>query len=547
MRRRLLDSTERRKASGNPILVKSVARRDNGLNVYGKSEQFSTTGAQLIPFVLDEEMVSRDGHTKATPNINGIECTAEYGANIAAKSDIYFVGGESVYQEYPVLVSGEYELRNSSSLFNAYVVKEGGTILANSLNGSAVNFTVSGTEKYRIFLRPYKNVAESETSKDVVQVILRKKGATTNWEIYTGGKPSPSPEYPQEIVSVGDNGQIGVDVYGGNLLDVYNLSYVDNCILQFDGSFKSNIVNEYFCEIRISNVQWLKNGDTLHFRINDGIPDKRMTIVVYGEFENGSTMFEVSNLSGENEVSLTLQGMISVLHIVLRFNRSGIAFSDTETIISGLMFSVFDADSYEPYKQPQTITFNTPGGLPGIPVNSNGNYTDENGQQWVCDSIEYHRGKLSYVQRVKWIEFDGSADELWDVYSAYNGFLLVVRDAKIGTRLKGFCNKFDIILHNESNILSRTGIWLGVSNNYFYIINVSEYATTLEEWRAWLQSNPVKFLYQLETPIVTPIEDTELIEQLKEMHTNRPTTTVLSSEDCGIQLEYKTKKYLEVD
>ena len=36
----------------------------------------------------------------------------------------------------------------------------------------------------------------------------------------------------------------------------------------------------------------------------------------------------------------------------------------------------------------QTLILSTPNGLPGIPVTSGGNYTDQNGQQWVCDEVE---------------------------------------------------------------------------------------------------------------------------------------------------------------
>ena len=50
-------------------------------------------------------------------------------------------------------------------------------------------------------------------------------------------------------------------------------------------------------------------------------------------------------------------------------------------------------------EQSQTLTYPTPNGLPGIPVESGGNYTDENGQQWICDEVDFGRGK--YVQRVK--------------------------------------------------------------------------------------------------------------------------------------------------
>ena len=46
----------------------------------------------------------------------------------------------------------------------------------------------------------------------------------------------------------------------------------------------------------------------------------------------------------------------------------------------------------------QTITLQTPNGLPGIPVTSGGNYTDPQGQQWVCDEMDLERGVK--VQRV---------------------------------------------------------------------------------------------------------------------------------------------------
>lgn len=48
-------------------------------------------------------------------------------------------------------------------------------------------------------------------------------------------------------------------------------------------------------------------------------------------------------------------------------------------------------------EQSQTLPISTPNGLPGIPVTSGGNYTDADGQQWVCDEIDFARGK--HVQR----------------------------------------------------------------------------------------------------------------------------------------------------
>ena len=54
----------------------------------------------------------------------------------------------------------------------------------------------------------------------------------------------------------------------------------------------------------------------------------------------------------------------------------------------------------------QTIALQTPNGLPGIPVTSGGNYTDENGQQWVCDEVDLERGVR--VQRIDKSAFDST-------------------------------------------------------------------------------------------------------------------------------------------
>ena len=54
----------------------------------------------------------------------------------------------------------------------------------------------------------------------------------------------------------------------------------------------------------------------------------------------------------------------------------------------------------------QTITLQTPNGLPGIPVTSGGNYTDSIGQQWGCDEVDLERGVK--VQRVDKAAFDST-------------------------------------------------------------------------------------------------------------------------------------------
>lgn len=61
---------------------------------------------------------------------------------------------------------------------------------------------------------------------------------------------------------------------------------------------------------------------------------------------------------------------------------------------------------YEPYKG-GTITLSQPVTLPGLPVSSGGNYTDANGQQWLCDEIDFARGVK--VQRIDPVNMVGLA------------------------------------------------------------------------------------------------------------------------------------------
>ena len=53
----------------------------------------------------------------------------------------------------------------------------------------------------------------------------------------------------------------------------------------------------------------------------------------------------------------------------------------------------------------QTLTLPTPNGLPGVPVRSGENYTDQSGQKWVCDEVDLERGVR--VQRVNRLKLDG--------------------------------------------------------------------------------------------------------------------------------------------
>ena len=66
-------------------------------------------------------------------------------------------------------------------------------------------------------------------------------------------------------------------------------------------------------------------------------------------------------------------------------------------------------------EQSQTLPISTPNGLPGIPVESGGNYTDAEGQQWYCDIVDLSSGV--YLQNVEYIN---AKDKNWRVNESWS-------------------------------------------------------------------------------------------------------------------------------
>lgn len=174
--------------------------------------------------------------------------------------------------------------------------------------------------------------------------------------------------------------------------------------------------------------------------------------------------------------------------------------------------------------EPQSLTLATPNGLPGIPVSKDGNYTDQNGQQWICDEVDLGRGK--YVQRVKDIKLNGDTEISHGFHSNGNGYIGV---SKIGAK-------------KVNNLMSDRyigGDW-SAENGHFYapdnkgIIVVDKRFTSLEEAKRIIGVEQPYFLYQLATPIERDLTPEELAAY-EALHTNYPTTVITN--DAGAHME----------
>lgn len=186
----------------------------------------------------------------------------------------------------------------------------------------------------------------------------------------------------------------------------------------------------------------------------------------------------------------------------------------------------------------QTLTLLTPNGLPGIPVRSGGNYTDQSGQQWVCDEVDLERGVR--MQRVMAKEL--SPDVKWKYYklsSGNNNFQTRIYGDDAGKKsFPSICNilPFRNIAWNDS-IQNLPKIYANDQEITVSFPPNSEYSS-LEVFKQLLTNVKSIIYYCLATPIETPLTPAE-IAAYKALTTYAPNTVVQASDGAGVKLDFQ--------
>lgn len=199
---------------------------------------------------------------------------------------------------------------------------------------------------------------------------------------------TPSPDNPVPIVSAGDDGSVAVKVTGKNLLNIPDGSGTARGVTV---TAKDGLISISGTAIS-SGYAWLN------------IPPFIASGVVI--LSSSLTSLKVKLVSEKWVVILSPNAANKMSDVATK-----IVFMVTEGQtynITGVKVQIelgTTATAYSPYHE-QLLTLPTPNGLPGIPVTSGGNYTDENGQQWVCDEVDF--GKSVKVQRIDKGDFDAT-------------------------------------------------------------------------------------------------------------------------------------------
>ena len=193
---------------------------------------------------------------------------------------------------------------------------------------------------------------------------------------------TPSPENPVPIVSAGDGGEIDVTVNGANLWSGGDFS------VQVGGSSSG------YARGPQSLVDCIKS-----------LPVGTYT-VDYTSGGNGTVGrdFGKIRIDGPDGMLINVTKTFTLTDSIKKQMNSVALFgylNQTQTIKKFMLNVGSEVLPYESYKS-QSLTISTPNGLPGIPVDSGGNYTDAEGQQSICDVKDYGSGK--YTQMVGHIE-----------------------------------------------------------------------------------------------------------------------------------------------
>ena len=294
---------------------------------------------------------------------------------------------------------------------------------------------------------------------------------------------TPTPDAPVPIVSAGDGGSVAVKVTGKNRMPP-NLKYNDTVEC------------------------YVKKNTPITLVFKGDLVSQGGNILFYDE-DNNQCWFGIDKDKAVHHIKYTVN--------VTRFKY---LLSDMASENVCLTWNASSPD-YEPYHE-QLLTLPTPNGLPGIPVTSGGNYTDPNGQQWVCDEVDLERGvKMQRVYTVDIAELEYSAST---ILQTVKRIFYKISMPSTGTAHIGYCTRLTYSANYSAD------------NPHFYIneeriVVFIPLDTTIK---------PKEYLaqYVLATPIETPLTPSE-ITAYKALTAYGPDTVVQAGDGAGVKLEYQ--------
>lgn len=364
----------------------------------------------------------------------------------------------------------------------------------------------------------------SPTTINMLFSIMLSENADAELEPYVGNAPSPSMEYPQEVENLEN---VEVKVLSGNLLNLANLVGKKYEVLEAStGSIRLNYVeNEYYAVIVLHSqelIDILLNhiGKSITVACNN-IPNYHIGFVIWGSRKDGRKYQEVTSKKGTNTLSFTIEEFNNIEYCELRIGDYTSTSRDTTTIINGLRLYLGDEyQPFTPYKEPQTLT---------IP------YVLREG-----DKVEYAKAEKTENSG----EYVFTGQEY--CYQWGGGKAICVQVPMRFAKNEGYCTHYINRTLDEVYEGLKTGFYFHYQDGPICFYDENYDATSFKTMLAekYAEGKPIKICGILAEPIITDLTEAEL-EAYKQLHTNYPTTTILSNAELEVEYVADTKNYVD--
>lgn len=492
-------------SQGETHLADSDSGKIMDMMLYGKSEQKQYSGKNLLNATLQ------------TTTKNGVTCTANgdgtYTLNGTATEKTEFI-----IDVFNIDISKKYKLiafTKERSYINCFVQlnQSPWTIYGTSTYSQV---TITDSENIRLVIAVTKSTTLSnEIIKPmIVDASLYPDTTYDDYEPYTGGIPSPNPDYPQEIKSVVNP---TVKVCGKNLFTFSNDSRDINGvifeakdgIITAKGTSTKDYTSTYF------NFNYPKDiftiGETYTFSLNSN--DANLCLhALYKENDmtDYKTLFDVTTKCATVKIP---DNVDLIIRCVVDINAT-VNATATIQIEKGS-----EATAYEPYHE-QTVAL--PYTLNAIPVSSGGNVTIDV-QQYVSDYFDVERGKLVRMvadnRLLSAYNWNTANEYYWGSVSATtNGKAPITADNS-----KKMCACNYLFASSTYDVMAKKS-GIAINNIKQVVIGLNDFAS-VDEFKTFLTNNDVRLVYPLEVPEEIDLTPGE-IQALKALATYYPTTNI---------------------
>lgn len=466
--------------AGMLVLPNSLDAPLEGLELGGKTEQVQTTGANLF----DEKLL--------------LDFDSENYDKTQSGSEFY-------YYKFPVngTVTASTKNANKNGEYLTVGIKPDGSDKTWLSHGSAAisKYKTLTPEDGNIYLGVNNSL---ERVKSMIQntggIIINEGSAAKPYEPYTGGKPSPSPEYPQEIKSVGkwndekQKYEVEISISGRNLFD---FSTCEEGKI-FEGS--GNIVS------------------TTNGVLTDFIPCFPNS--QYSRSRTGSTVVAFYDCN-KNKIGFEIVGNTTfVTPEKCRYFR----FSAVKTQVDYTKIVACPGNTvmdYEPYKKPQSLTLTS----------------DRPITKW--DRLVEQGGQIGWLYNSANETIDGKTGK-WSIQPAPKIFYRTDITFPI---VVPFC----IELLGYDYLMGGYKKDTGITINNLGILCITlpeEVELTLDAYKQYLADNPLHVLYKGDSEEFVPLSESEQ-NAIRALKTYYPTTVITADGgelDPDIKVTYRKEK-----